>query len=156
AIACLGLGHLFLNQGAWSPAIDMLARGLALCQNAPTGLLLPAIAAALGYAYAMMERHAEALTLLEQVQQPSPLRTPLSSLVVEWLSAALLHMGRLEDGRLLAARALTWARQRQECGNEARALYLMGELAWQSPRCETEQATLYYKDAMTRAHALGM
>jgi tetratricopeptide (TPR) repeat protein len=65
-------------------------------------------------------------------------------------------IGHLDDAHTLAVQALTLARERQERGNEAYALRLLGEIA---ARCDTpavEQAAIYYQQALTLAKDLGM
>ena len=64
--AYVGVGHLYLRKGDLHQAIPVLERGLGLCQVANILTWFPAVAAALGYAYTLAERVAEALPLLRQ------------------------------------------------------------------------------------------
>jgi len=156
AIACLGLGRLYLNQGVLAPAIAVLERGLTLCDKAHIALLRPATSAALGYAYALAGRNGEALPLLRQLQQTSPLPTPLSSLVVTWLSEISLRNGRPEEAGGLARHALKLARDRKERGNQAWTLRLLGALAMHGEAANLAQAQDCYAQALALAEALGM
>ena len=156
AIACLGLGRLYLNQGTLSPATAVLERGLTLCDTAHIALLRPAMVAALGYVYTLAGRSTEALPLLRQLQQTALLPTPLSSLVLTWVSEISLLNGRVEEAVGLARRALELAQQRQERGNQAWTLRLLGALAMHDEAANLAQAQDYYEQALTLAEALGM
>jgi DNA-binding winged helix-turn-helix (wHTH) protein/class 3 adenylate cyclase/tetratricopeptide (TPR) repeat protein len=156
AIACLGMGRLFLSKGEPGQAIAALERGLSLCRSAQIELLLPAVTAALSYAYALAGRAAEALPLLAQVRQTFPPLTPLSSLAVVWLSAALLHVGNLKDARSLARQALELSQNRQERGNQAWTLQLLGDIAARDAFAEGAQAEVDYQQALALANELGM
>ena len=61
---------------------------------------------------------------------------------------------RLEDALAFAGRALTLARERGQCGREARALRLLGEVA--ARRDPPEKAEAHYRDALALAEELGM
>ncbi len=78
------------------------------------------------------------------------------SLVVGYLGEACLRADRLEDASAVAGRALTLARERKERGSEARALWLLGEIAaHQDPR-QVEKTDAHYREAMALAEELGM
>jgi len=144
---------LALNAGDLPQAIPALERGLHLCQHAHIALLFSAMAAALGYAYALAGRVAEALPLLDQVHETAPLPSPLSSLVLVWLSEITHHAGRLEAAQALAEQALKLAQTRQEGGNHAWALHVCGTLARPG---DPAQACAYYEQSRRLADDLGM
>jgi tetratricopeptide (TPR) repeat protein len=98
----------------------------------------------------------EALPLLEQVQQTAALPSPLSALVVVWLGEIALHTGRLASVHALAEQALKLAQDRQERGNHAWALRLLGTLAAHGDPAAMAQASDYYEQAMALAEELGM
>jgi predicted ATPase len=154
AIACLGLGRLALNQGDFAQAVPVLTRALELCHSAHIALLFPAVATALAYAYTYTGRLNDALPLVERVQEASPLPSPLSSLVVVWLGDILWHADRLEAAQGLAEQAYKLALDRQERGNQAWALGLLGTLAASAP--DRNRAQEYYTQALGLAEALGM
>ena len=108
----------------------MLERGLGLCQVANIPLMFPASASALGYAYVLAGRVAEALPLLEQmVEQATLTRRPGGQpLWVAWLSEADLLAGRIEDATQLAERALALACHHKQRGHEAWVLRLLGDI----------------------------
>ena len=64
--AYLGIGFLYLRQGDLPQAVAWLAKGLEICQTTDVRLQLQFAAGALGYAYALSGRLAEAQPLLEQ------------------------------------------------------------------------------------------
>lgn len=115
------------------------------------GLFLPWVASALGYAYLLVGRLAEALPLLEQdtsqVYYPPALTR---------LSEAYLLAGRQEDAHQLATRALALSRTFKQRGHEVYALRLLGEIAVQCHPGEVERAEAYYLQALGIADALGM
>jgi tetratricopeptide (TPR) repeat protein len=150
ADAYYGLGLLHLRQGDLPQAIASLEKSLAVCQTGDILLLLPNVAAALGYAYALSGRLGEALPLLEQaVERAAPLREA-------HVGEAYLLAGRLEDASQLAGRALARARDLKLCGNEAYALRLLGEIAARQAPPEIEPAAHHYRQALALAEELGM
>ena len=104
-------------------------------------MLLPNVTRALGYAYALSGRFAEALPLLEQAVEQGG--SPLAS---NSLSEAYLLAGRLEDANELAGHNLARTRDFKLRGQEAYALRLLSEIA-----C-VERAFMGYGPEM-RAHA---
>jgi tetratricopeptide (TPR) repeat protein len=72
------------------------------------------------------------------------------------LGEAHLHAGRLEEASPLAARALAQARTRQERGNEAYALRLLGDIAAHHDPLEVEEAEASYRQAIELVEELGM
>lgn len=67
ALASYAVGSLSLRKGDLIRAISLLERALPLCQSVP--YYFPWIASALGYAYALSGRVAEALPIQEQAVQ---------------------------------------------------------------------------------------
>jgi tetratricopeptide (TPR) repeat protein len=117
----------------------------------------------LGYVYALAGRLPEALLLLEQAQaiQEQARATGRGSLalqarIVAMLSEAYLLVGRLDDARQGAARALSLARTHGERGSEAWTLRLLGDLAAQEPAVQGAAAASYYAQALALAEELGM
>jgi tetratricopeptide (TPR) repeat protein len=64
--------------------------------------------------------------------------------------------GRLEEAQALAERTLVLLRERQERGNEAYALCLLGEIAARREPPERERAEAHYRQALALANELGM
>ena len=155
--ACYGVSVVYLRQGDVQRAIPVLERAMGLCQDWHIPLFLPRQAAALGLAYALDGRVAAGLALVEHgVEQRSPGQTEALVLLVAWLSEAYLLAGRLEDARQRAAQALDLARQYQQRGHQAWALWLLGESTARQASPEVEPAASHYRQALALAEELGM
>jgi predicted ATPase len=153
--ACWGMGLLSLHQGDVRQAITALQRGFDVCRADDIGLLLPWVASALGYAYLLAGRLAEALPLLQQAveQDTTQAYYPLS---LTHLGEAYLLHGRLKDAQQLAQRALALSRDLKQRGHEVYALRLLAAIAGHESYGELEHAEVYYRQALSRVDALGM
>jgi tetratricopeptide (TPR) repeat protein len=153
-----GVGVVYRRQGNVQQAIPVLERAMALCQDWHIPLFLPLHAAALGLAYALDERVAEGLALVEQGVEQQAARGGLRNLVpvVACLSEAYLLANRLEDARSRAAQAVDLARQYQQRGQQAWGLWLLGECAAREARTEVKPAAGHYHQALALAEELGM
>jgi class 3 adenylate cyclase/DNA-binding winged helix-turn-helix (wHTH) protein/tetratricopeptide (TPR) repeat protein len=151
-------GFQTLRQGDLLQALPVLERARDLAHETPIRLLMPLVAAALGAAYALTERIAEALALLEQVVEQALVMHFLfdHALRVVWLGEAYLLAGRLEEASAQAQRALEFAQGHKERGHEAYALRLLGAIAAHRPPPDLEAAADYYRQALALAEALGM
>jgi len=149
---------VYLLQGDVQRAIPVLERAMGLCQDWHILLLLPLQVAALGVAYALEGRVAAGLALVEQgVEQQVARGIPrLLAPMVARLSEAYLLAGRLEDARQRAAQAVDLARQYQQRGNQAWALWLLGESTARQASPEGEPAAGHYRQALALAEELGM
>jgi tetratricopeptide (TPR) repeat protein len=155
--AYIGVGFLHLRQGHLPQAIAWLEKGLEICQTTDVSLHLQLAAGALGYAYALSGRLAEAQLLLKQAVELTTAR--LMNPYPLWaahLGEAYLLAGRLEDAHQLAERALTRARDCKQQAYEAYALRLYGEIAAQRSPLEVEPAAAAYQQAIALAEELGM
>jgi tetratricopeptide (TPR) repeat protein len=136
----------------------VLERGLELCHVYNMLLWFPETAAALGCAYALAGRVAEALPLLEQADQSGAAMGTMGgqSLLVGYVSAAYLLAGRRQEAVHFAGRALALSREYKERGHEAWALQLLGEIAVHQDPPESEPAEAHYQQALSLAEELGM
>ena len=149
---------VYLRQGEVQRAIPLLERAVGLCQDWHISLLLPQMTAALGLAYALDGRVAAGLALVEHgVEQAVAGGRPriLVHTAVP-LSEAYLLAGRLEEAHQRAEQALDLARQYQLRGNQARALWLLGESTARQASPEVASAAGHYRQALALAEALGM
>jgi tetratricopeptide (TPR) repeat protein len=139
-------------------AIPVLERALGLCQDWHIPLLLPWVAAALGVAYALDGRVAAGPALVEPgvEQEAASDRSRRLARVVAWLSEAYLLVDRLEEARQRAAQAVDLARQYQQRGHQAWALWLLGESTARQASPEVDPAAGHYRQALALAEALGM
>jgi class 3 adenylate cyclase/tetratricopeptide (TPR) repeat protein len=156
--AYLGVGFLSLRRGDLPTAIPVLERCLEVCQVYNTPIRFPETAAALGCAYALSGRIAEALPLLEQAEQRDAARGTVGgqSLRVSYVSEAYLLAGRMQEAIHFAERALDLARAHKERGYEAWALRLLAEIAAHQALPEIELAEHHYRQALALAQELGM
>ena len=145
-------------QEALQRAIPMLEQAIGLCQDWHLPLFVPGLTAILGDAYALA-RHVDAdLALAEQgVEQAAAGSNPKSlAFVVAYLSEVYLLAGRLEDAHQRAVQALDLARQYQQRGTQAWALWLLGESTARQVYPEGEPAVGHYRQALALAEELGM
>jgi tetratricopeptide (TPR) repeat protein len=156
--ALWGLGLLALRQGDLPRALPLLERAMGICRDADLPAMFPGQAAALGAAYTLGGRAADAVPLLMQameqataVERGAPqVRCSLS------LGQAQILAGRLEEAHALAERALALAREHHERGNEAYALHLLGAIAARRQPPEAAQAEAHYRQALALAEELSM
>ena len=139
-------------------AISMLERAMDLCQDWHIPLFLTWQAATLGLAYALDGRVAAGLALVEHGVEDAVARGRPRALVgaVTRLSEAYLLAGRVEEARHHAAQAVELARQYQQRGDQAWALWLLGEGMARQASTEVEPATGHYRQALALADELGM
>jgi tetratricopeptide (TPR) repeat protein len=115
------------------------------------------VAAALGSAYILAGRVADAMPLLTQaLEQTMATMIGLQALCSLSLGEAQLLAGHLEEAHALAEQALTLTRAHKERGDEAYALRLLGEVAARREPPENDRAGDYYRPALALAEALGM
>jgi class 3 adenylate cyclase/tetratricopeptide (TPR) repeat protein len=156
--ASWGIGLLSLRQGDLPRALLLLERGVSISQDADLPGYFPWIAAALGAAYILGERVADAVPLLTQAMERTIATETVSSQACHRLSLGEAHLlaGRLEEAHTLAAGALALTREHQERGHEAYALRLLGDIAARRSSPEVEQAETHYQQALALAEDLGM
>ena len=149
---------LYLRWGDVQRAIPLLERAMALCQDWHIPLFLPELAVALGLAYTLDGRVVAGLALVEHgvEQQVARGRAGRLALLVARLSEAYLLAGRLEGAHTRAAQAVDLARQYQQRGNQAWALWLLGESTARQASPAVEPAAGHYRQALALAEELGM
>jgi class 3 adenylate cyclase/tetratricopeptide (TPR) repeat protein len=156
--ASWGIGLLSLRQGDLPRALPLLERAVGICQEADLPGYFPRVAAALGAAYTLARRVAEAVPLLTQAME----QTITTQAVVDQpfcslsLGEAQMLAGRLEEAHALAERALALSRAHQERGHQAYALRLLGEITARHEPPESALAEAHYCQALALAEELGM
>jgi tetratricopeptide (TPR) repeat protein len=116
------------------------------------------MAPALGAAYTLSGRVADAVPLLSQAMEQT-IATEMGgyqALCTLPLGEAQMLAGRLEEAQALAERALALVRDHQERGNEAYALRFLGDIAARREPPESVQAEAHYRQALILAEELGM
>jgi len=156
--AYYGVGLLSFYQGDLRRALTRLERAMDICQEANLPIFFPRMAAALGAAYTLAGRLADAVALLTQAmeQTTAGAMVGFQALCLLPLTEAHLLAGRLEEAHALAERVLALAREHQEMGNQAYALRLLGEIAARRDPPEASLAIAYYQEALVLANELGM
>jgi DNA-binding NtrC family response regulator/tetratricopeptide (TPR) repeat protein len=150
----LGEGILRVRQGDLPRAVGALERSLALCRHWQLAALFGVIAGHLGAAYTLAGRPAEAIPLLEEAlaREHRHWLEPFPSLA---LAEAYLRVGRIQDARQQADRALALAHQRGQRGHEAWIRWTLGEIAAQGGT-DAPAAEEQYRQALGLATELGM
>jgi predicted ATPase len=153
-----GSGLLFLRQGDLPRALPLLERAVDLCQEADLPGFFPRQAAALGAAYTLAGRVADAVPLCMQALE----RTMAMAAVDHQahchlaLGEAQLQAGRLEEAHALTEQALGFARQYPGRGYQAYALRLLGDIAAHHTPPDVDEAAAHYCQALALAEELGM
>jgi tetratricopeptide (TPR) repeat protein len=135
-----------------------LERAVGLCQDWHIPLLLPSLTAALGLVYTLEGHVSAGLALAEHgVEQAVAGGRP--RILVHTgvpLSEAYLLAGRLEEAHQRAAQTVDLARQYQQRGHQAWALWLLGESTARLEPREVGPALGHYRQALALAEELGM
>jgi tetratricopeptide (TPR) repeat protein len=156
--ASWGIGLLCLRQGDLPRALPRLERAVSICQDANLPRFFPLMAAALGTAYTLGGRVADAVPLITQAMEQTAAPEPVAFQALCSLSLGEAHLlaSRLEEAHTLAEGALALAREHQERGNQAYALRLLGDIAAYRETPEAAQAATHYRQALALADELGM
>jgi tetratricopeptide (TPR) repeat protein len=157
-LASWGIGLLILCQGDLPRALPLLERAVGLCQEADMPAWFPWMVPALGAAYTLSGRIADAVPLLTQAMEQA---TTMESIVHRLpgalsLGEAQMLAGRLEEAQALAEHALALTREHQERGNEAYALRLLADITARREPPNVAQAETHYQQALVLAGKLGM
>jgi tetratricopeptide (TPR) repeat protein len=147
--------HVLLCQGDFHGAIPQLETCLEAFQGMSLPIFSSAAAATLGYARVMTGPPEDGMALLrEALEQLAQGRRTMEALFTTYLCEAHLRARQLGEAAALAERALALSRERFERGTEARALYLLGEIAAQG--AETEISERHYHAALALAGELSL
>ena len=139
------VGGLYVCQGTLHQAIPVLERAVALSQDADIPDFRLHTAQHLALAYALAGRATDALPLLGQIEGNPVVR-----------GEAYFLAGDVEEADRLAQQALANSRHRKMRGEEARALWLLGEIAMRRAPPDVAHAEAHYQQALALAEELGM
>jgi class 3 adenylate cyclase/DNA-binding winged helix-turn-helix (wHTH) protein/tetratricopeptide (TPR) repeat protein len=139
------VGYLHVRQGNLHQAIPMIERGVALSQEVDMPIFYHPTATSLALAYALAGRAPDALSLLQQIEGFPVFRRE-----------AYLRAGEVEEADRLVQRGLANARECNRRGEEAWALWLLGEIAMHRDPPDLALADVHYRQALTLADALGL
>jgi class 3 adenylate cyclase/tetratricopeptide (TPR) repeat protein len=141
-IASWGTGLLSLRQGDLLRALPLLERAVSLCQEADLPSYFPWMAAALGAAYTLAGRVADAVSLLTQAMEQAVASEAGRYQALCHLSLGETHLVdcRLEEAHTLADQALALAGERHEPTNGVTKplLYASSATLW----CSTSRRRL--------------
>ena len=156
--AYYGVGLLSLYQGDLRRALTRLERAMGICQEANISIFFPRMAAALGAAYILAGRIADAVSLLTQAMEQTTTveMVGFQALCSLPLGEAHLLASRLEEAQALAERALALTCEHQERSHQAYALRLLGDIAVHHAPLDVNAAAAYYRQAQALAEVLGM
>jgi class 3 adenylate cyclase/tetratricopeptide (TPR) repeat protein len=157
-MASYGMGLLALRQGDPPRALPWLERAVDICHEADLPAYFPPMVLALGAAYTLGGRVADAVPLLTQAMEQATATERGGQQVLSSLSLGEAQMlaGRLEEAHVLAERALALACEHQERGREAYALRLLGDIAARCDPPHAEEAETHYREALALAEELSM
>src|SRR5262249_2481577 len=149
--ASYGIGLLFLDQGDLPTALPRLERAVGLCQDANLTAFFPMVAPALGAAYTLAGRVAQAVPLLTRALEQTIAMAMVTNQAFCHVSlgGAYVLAGRLAEAHALAERALALAREYQQRIAQAYALRLLGGIAARCEPREAQPAAAYYQQALT-------
>jgi tetratricopeptide (TPR) repeat protein len=153
-----GLGLLALHQGDMPRALLLLEQAMGICQDADLSAWFPLMAAALGAAYTLSGRVADAVPLLMRAMEQT---TATEMLDMQGrcslpLSKAQMLTGCLAEAHTLAEHTLVLAREHQGRGTEAYALHLLGDITARREPPESTLAEAHYQPALALAEELSM
>jgi DNA-binding SARP family transcriptional activator len=156
--AYLCLGTTMLAKGDVDDAVPLFEAALDLCEGRPQAWYAPRVLADVAFAYAMRGDLPRAIPLLERAVDDAA----ASGVVVDrtralnYMGAALLWAGRVDDAQTTAEQALAQSRLRGERGDEAWALEVLGEVAIESGAASPDAAVAHFEAALALAEQLGM
>jgi class 3 adenylate cyclase len=142
--------------GHYQAAAEVVAPALDACKAGGVHTWIPPLGALLGYAQALHGRVVEGVALLQEAVARGPRENDVTTaLAYVWLGEALLVAGRLHEAAAVTRRALELSRQRQERGQEARALRCLGELEMRRGG-DASVALSRHRDALAIANQTSM
>jgi tetratricopeptide (TPR) repeat protein len=157
-VASWGMGLLALRQGDLPRALPLLERAVGICQDADLLAWFINLAPALGEAYTLGGRSADAVSLLTRAMERGRAMEPHVAQALWRLSLGEVQLlaRRLEEAYTLAEQAQALACAHQERGHQAYTLRLLGEIAAHREPPDVAQAEAHYRQALALAEELGM
>jgi tetratricopeptide (TPR) repeat protein len=158
-MAHLAASWLHLLQGDWARARSLVEHGVAAYRSGNIVLNLPHAVASSAWALAQAGEIGEATSRFEEGERLLAREADrgiigLHGEACHALGRAALLLGRLDDARRLAERAL--ASSPAHPGFAAHARHLLGDVAGHPQRFDPERGEAYYRQALVLADAHGM
>jgi tetratricopeptide (TPR) repeat protein len=158
AVADVYPGGVHLNKGDFQQALQVAQRWLQAYAAAdlPTAQLNMVVL--VGEAFNASGRVDDALALFERTWQFAEARSllALGQPLLASLGDTYGRAGRIDEAQTTAQRALDLAREIGQRGDEARTLYLLGNIYGYGASPKASQARDSYQQALSLAHELGM
>ncbi len=155
-LARFAVSWVRLRRGEGTSVIPELEQGLARCRAMNHLNMATPDSAALGRAYTLAGRSADAVALLEDtVIRAETYNRANRALWLSFLSDAYLLAGRSSDAAETARRGIEGARARQERGEEAWNLHALAE-ALCADASDVSGAEGHYREALALAEELSM
>jgi tetratricopeptide (TPR) repeat protein len=155
-MSLLSLARPLLIRGEFLAAIPYLERAIGISKS-EYARIYPVCAALLGKAYSLGARHAEAHVLLDEALAQVHSASPISEVsVMLSVTEGYMLAGRRHRALTIAPQALGLARDRSERGSEARALWLLAELASRPETFNVQLAKENYGKALSLGQHLDM
>jgi tetratricopeptide (TPR) repeat protein len=158
-MAHLAASWLHLLKGDWTQASSLIEHGIAAYRTGNVLLNLPHAVASSAWALAQSGEAGNALTRFregEHLLEREATRgiVGLHGEACHSLGRAALLLGRLDEARRLADRALTYSPSHP--GFAAHALHLLGDIATHPDRSDGESGEAHYRKALALAQPRGM
>jgi class 3 adenylate cyclase len=152
-------GMLHLNKGDWARARELSEYGFTMFRSANVAIQLPSALATSAWASAQLGEASEALNQIrlgEQVIERFAATAIVGHLAWSYqvLGRAALLLGRLDDARRLADRAVEFSPRHP--GFAAHALHLLGDIASYPDRFDAANGEVRYREALALAEPRGM
>jgi len=156
--AYYALGVLLLLKGDFEKGVEVLTRGLEVCESADIPVQRPLVTSFLGSAYAFVGRCNEAVQLLDRAVEDTAgsQRMGGQALRMACVSAGYMVTGRHEAAETFAGRGLELSRESKDQGSQAWLLCILGNLASRRSPLKTELVKTNYATALSLAQELGM
>jgi tetratricopeptide (TPR) repeat protein len=152
-------GMLHLIKGDWAQARSLSEHGFAVFKTGNVAIQLPSALAASAWALAQLGEANEALNQIGLAEQVIA-RFATTGIVghLAWsyqaLGRAALRLGRLDEARRLADRAVEFSPRHP--GFAAYAMHLLGDIATHPERFDADSGMARYREALTLAEPRGM
>ena len=155
-LASAAMGLVRLTRDDLAGAASVLEAGLALARAGEHTSLVPFVAAPLSRVRALAARPEEAQALLAETDQHAEATKMTAGLArrLAWRAEVDFLAGRTQAAATAAERALAVARERGENGNQARALWVLAQVA--QSQGDLARAEADFGRALELALALGM
>src|SRR5262245_24167706 len=155
--ASIGLGYICLVKGDIDTAGPVLERACSIAHEANLALYRPQATRLLGHVYLLAGRIDEGFALVRAAAEEVESKRLLMqhAAVLALFGEACLVAGQVDEASTAAQRALTLARERDQHGDAAAALHVLGQVAARDP-IDIDRAERHYQAAIALVGELDM